>query len=68
MSNDTSDPRLDEEISTVDSLNSVAEWFFAGFARIKKTEIVEEDRKEVYHVSRQTILILPSRANGDSRP
>ena len=28
----TSDPRSDEEISTVDSLNSVAEWFFAGFA------------------------------------
>jgi hypothetical protein len=54
----TSDPRLDEEISTVDSLNSVAEWFFAGFARVTKTEIVEEDRKEVYHVSRPTTFTL----------
>ena len=64
----TSDPRLDEEISTVDSLNSVAEWFFAGFARVTKTEIVEEDRKEVYHVSRPTIFSLSSRADGHSPP
>ena len=48
----TSDSRLDEEISIVDSLNSVAEWFFAEFTRVTKTEIVEEDRKEVYYVSR----------------
>jgi hypothetical protein len=28
----------------------VAEWFFAGFARVTGTEIAEEDRKEVYDV------------------
>ncbi|KIW99701.1 uncharacterized protein Z518_11114 [Rhinocladiella mackenziei CBS 650.93] len=52
----TSDPRIDEEVSTVDSLNTVAEWFFAGFARVTKTEIKEEDRKEVYDFVRTTLV------------
>jgi hypothetical protein len=46
----TSDPKLDEEVSTVDSLNTVAEWFFAGFARVSRSERLQEDRKEVYYV------------------
>jgi len=36
---------------TVDSINTNAEWFFAGFTRITGTEIHEEDRAEVYKVS-----------------
>jgi hypothetical protein len=36
---------------TVDSINTNAEWFFAGFSRITGTEINEEDRTEVYKVS-----------------
>jgi hypothetical protein len=33
---------------TVDSINTNAEWFFAGFTRITGTEINEKDRSEVY--------------------
>ena len=40
----TSDPRLDEECSTADSLNTVAGWFFAGFTRITKTEDIYSSR------------------------
>jgi hypothetical protein len=47
----SSDPRIDEESMTPDSLGTVAEWFFAGFARVTGTTVEEEDRKEVYHVS-----------------
>jgi hypothetical protein len=36
---------------TVDSINTNAEWFFAGFTRITGTEINEKDRAEVYRVS-----------------
>jgi hypothetical protein len=36
---------------TVDSINTNAEWFFAGFTRITGTVINEEDRAEVYKVS-----------------
>ena len=36
---------------TVDSINTNAEWFFAGFTRITGTEINEKDRSEVYKVS-----------------
>ena len=46
----TSSPWLDEELPTVDSLNTAAEWFFTGFARVTGTEIVEDDWKEVYKV------------------
>ena len=37
--------------TTYDSLNTFAEWFFAGFARVTDTEINKEDRSEVYDVS-----------------
>ena len=36
---------------TPDSINTIAEWFFAGFTRIAGTEINEKDRSEVYKVS-----------------
>ena len=36
---------------TVDSINTNAEWFFAGFTRLTGTEIHEEDRTEVYKVN-----------------
>jgi hypothetical protein len=34
-----------------DSLNAVAELFFAGFTRVTDTQINEDDRSEVYNVS-----------------
>jgi hypothetical protein len=36
---------------TDDSLNSFAEWFFAGFTRLTETEIGKTERSEVYNVS-----------------
>src|SRR5271163_1021999 len=36
---------------TPDSINTIAEWFFARFTRITGTEINEKDRSEVYKVS-----------------
>ena len=36
---------------TVDSMNTFAEWFFAGFARVTGNRINEEDRRAVYDVS-----------------
>ena len=45
----TSNPRLDER-PTIDSVNIVAEWFFAGFTRVTGTDTVEEERSEVYNV------------------
>ena len=46
----TSRPRLDE-LPTVDSINIVAEWFFAGFTRVTGTDTDEGERSEVYNVS-----------------
>ncbi|MCJ1474750.1 hypothetical protein MMC13_003410 [Lambiella insularis] len=48
----TSRPRLDVDKPTVDSMNTVAEWFFAGFTRVTGTETEEEDRSEVYNIRR----------------
>ena len=47
----TSQPRLDADRPTVDSVNIVAEWFFAGFTRVTGTDTDEEERTEVYSVS-----------------
>lgn len=47
----TSKPRLDAHRPTVDSINTVAEWFFTGFTRVAGTETVERERSEVYQVS-----------------
>lgn len=46
----TSQPRLDADRPTVDSVNIVAEWFFAGFTRVTGTDTDEEERSEVYNV------------------
>ena len=43
--------RIDDTRTTVDSLNTFAEWFFAGFARVTGNTINEEDRRAVYDVS-----------------
>lgn len=47
----TSRPRLDAHRPTVDSINTVVEWFFAGFTRVTGTETIEKERSEIYHVS-----------------
>ena len=54
------------EQTTCDSLNTFAEWFFAGFTRVTDTEINKNDRSEVYdvsifhHLMARPDLILPS--------
>jgi len=45
----TSKGKLDDR-STVDSVNTHAEWFFAGFSRVTGTPTDKEERSEVYHV------------------
>jgi hypothetical protein len=52
----TSRPRLDAEKPTVDSVNTVAEWFFAGFTRVTGTDTVEDERSEVYNVRSSSLL------------
>ena len=52
----TSRPRLDAENLTVDSVNNVAEWFFAGFTRVTGTDTVEEERSEVHNVRSSSLL------------
>ena len=39
------------EQTTCDSLNTFAEWFFAGFTRVTDTKVDKEYRNEVYNVS-----------------
>jgi hypothetical protein len=39
------------ERPTSDSLNTFAEWFFAGFERVTGTPTDADDRSEVYNVS-----------------
>jgi hypothetical protein len=46
----TSKGKIREKISC-DSLNTFAEWFFAGFSRVTDTPINDNDRSEVYNVS-----------------
>jgi hypothetical protein len=45
----TSRPQLTDK-PTVDSINTVAEWFFAGFTRVTGTETKAEERSDVYDV------------------
>jgi hypothetical protein len=49
----TSRPQLSNK-PTVDSINTVAEWFFAGFTRTTGTETLAEERSDVYDGPRQT--------------
>lgn len=46
----SSRPTLDV-VPTVDSINTIAEWFFAGFERVTQNTISKQDRSEVYNVS-----------------
>jgi hypothetical protein len=46
----TSQPRIDV-VPTVDSMNSIAEWLFAGFTRVTGTVTDAKERSEVYTVS-----------------
>jgi len=48
-----SDGIIDDEteLVTADSMNTFAEWFFAGFARVTGNRIEEQDRRAVYSVS-----------------
>jgi hypothetical protein len=39
------------EQTTCDSLNTFAEWFFAGFSRVTDTPTNDDDRREIYDVS-----------------
>ena len=45
----TSHPRLADR-PTADSINTIAEWFFAGFTRVTGTDTHERERSEVYNV------------------
>ena len=47
--------RIDDERITVDSVNTFAEWYFAGFARVTGNLVNEEDRRAVYDVSKLCI-------------
>jgi hypothetical protein len=46
----TSRPRLAEKL-TVDSINTFAEWFFAGSTQVTSIETDAEQRSEVYIMS-----------------
>jgi hypothetical protein len=39
------------EKPTCDSLNTFAEWFFAGFSRVTGTPTDADDRSEIYNIS-----------------
>lgn len=43
---------------TADSVNTFAEWFFAGFTRVTGTSTDAQERSKVYHVSYRIIPIL----------
>lgn len=38
------------DTTTADSVNTTAEWFFAGFQRVTGNEYSSEDRSAIYHV------------------
>lgn len=42
------------EKPTVESINTVAEWFFAGFTRLTGTDTDKDERSEVYNVGQLT--------------
>lgn len=46
----TSRPQLSHK-PTVDSVNTVTEWFLVGFTRVTRTDTNEQERGEVYDVS-----------------
>jgi hypothetical protein len=46
----TSKPQIDMTKPTRDSIQTVAEWFFAGFTRVIGTATDDEDRSEMFNV------------------
>ncbi|KAF7503418.1 hypothetical protein GJ744_003901 [Endocarpon pusillum] len=52
----TSNPRLAKR-PTVDSINTTAEWFFAGFTRAIGTKTDAEERSEVYNWVRRVLTM-----------
>ena len=44
-------------VPTVDSIYTVAEWFFAGFTRVTGTNTNEKEGSEVYNVKRRLPLL-----------
>jgi hypothetical protein len=61
----TSRPQL-SSVPTVDSINTVAEWFFAGFTRVTGTNTDEEERSEVYNVRWPTSAVVLTMKDSDS--
>jgi hypothetical protein len=59
----TSRPQL-AAVPTVDSINTVVEWFFGGFTRVTGTDTNEEERSEVYDVSTAHVRIGQSGEGG----
>ena len=49
--------RIDDQRITVDSVNTFAEWFFDGFARVTGSLIDEEDGHAVCDVSESSIRL-----------
>ena len=47
---------MDDERITIDSVNTFAEWYFAGFARITDNLVDEEDRRAVYATAQRILL------------
>ena len=46
----TSKPQIDTTKPTRDSIQTVAEWLFAGFTRVTGTTTDNEDRSEMFNV------------------
>jgi hypothetical protein len=65
----TSKGKIQEEV-TCDSLNTFAEWFFAGFSRVTDTPTNDDDRREIYDVGTSyrlwKALISPSSMGPES--
>ena len=53
----TSKNKIQEEV-TCDSLNTFAEWFFAGFSRVTDTPTNDDDRREIYDISTSSSIQL----------
>jgi hypothetical protein len=64
----TSHPQLEKGASrprsTADAICTVAEWFFAGFARVTGSDTKAEDRGEVYYVGYGCLLCLVQSRHG----
>lgn len=64
----TSRPRLDANRPTTDSVNIVAEWFFAGFTRVTGTDTNEDEMSEVHNMSWNSVVFLRTSRNRAPEP